>query len=394
MWLSRQGTTLQRQSRDANINMAGLRFRRRTKRLFFVLLVACLFWLMYLLSSLPTKGNVFNGPSGHKGSPEKSVSRQYFTTTYKLVHKVEPVKNVLDAPKPPSAGAGFAAEGHEDKLLNPSVVGVGSKAEKDTGSQSESKKGDMDMRAIGSLIKNKTLELGVKLKNKTLEMGEKVKNKTLEQLAVIGMKPKHMPQLVFVPFKWNLTVSFDDIGEVMKETQFLNKVDPLNLDGPILLSTLNRTANFTYKMPVKFGYCDCFERYCFCCSQIVNKKLHLNSTGCSNFTFMSKTHELDLQFSLDGKPVHQSLISADKSPLLCLGSYPRVADICVHFFNMTFKVNEHYNHQTQLLGCTDLSLNLYNKTIGAFPVDCFQIPGDPGKSHKERKFNMMFNWMP
>lgn len=77
-----------------------------------------------------------------------------------------------------------------------------------------------------------------------------------------------------------------------------------------------------------------------------------------------------------------------------MGSIPKVADICVHFFNMTFKVNEHNTHQTQLLGCTDLSLNLYNKTIGAFPVDCFQIPGDPNQVHKERRFNMMFNWMP
>ena len=34
--------------------MAVLRFRR--KRVFLVLLVACLFWLMYLLSSLPPKG--------------------------------------------------------------------------------------------------------------------------------------------------------------------------------------------------------------------------------------------------------------------------------------------------------------------------------------------------
>ena len=88
------------------------------------------------------------------------------------------------------------------------------------------------------------------------------------------------------------------------------------------------------------------------------------------------------------------VVTADKSPLLCMGSIPKVADICVHFFNMTFKVNEHNTHQTQLLGCTDLSLNLYNKTIGAFPVDCFQIPGDPNQVHKERKFNLMFNWMP
>nr|KAG5687964.1 hypothetical protein BaRGS_023088 [Batillaria attramentaria] len=168
-----------------------------------------------------------------------------------------------------------------------------------------------------------------------------MRNKTLEQLAVIGMSgpEKRLSQLIFVPQKWNLTVSFEDIGDIMKETQFLNKVDPLNLNGPIL--------------------------------------------------------EFDLRFSLDTKPIHHSLVSADKPPLLCIGSTPKVADICVHFFNMTYKVNEHNTHQTQILGCTDMSLNLYNKTIGAFPVDCFQIPGDPNQVHKQRhNFNNMFNWMP
>lgn len=88
------------------------------------------------------------------------------------------------------------------------------------------------------------------------------------------------------------------------------------------------------------------------------------------------------------------LLAADKPPLLCIGSSPQVADMCLHFFNMTYKVNEHNAHQTQLLGCFDFSLNLFNRTIGAFPVDCFQIPGDPNVVHKERVFNMVFNWMP
>ena len=205
------------------------------------------------------------------------------------MQKVEPVNNVIAAPK-------------LSPLSNDPAVGTrqnasasGSTADKKAkNGDPEPKAGEgenLNLRAIGSLIKNKTYELGVKLKNKTVEVGEKMKNKTLEQLAVIGVvAPKRLPQLVFVPLKWNLTVSFEDIGDIMKETQFLNKVDPLNLNGPILLSSRNRTANFTYTMPLKFGFCDCFERYCICCSQITNKRLHLNSTACSNFTFVSKTH--------------------------------------------------------------------------------------------------------
>ena len=216
--------------------------------------------------------------------PDKSISRQHFTTTHKEVHKIEPVNNVIAVPQLPPVGNDSAVH---NKQLDAPASGSKANMTKDGDLKGDS----LNLRAIGSLIKNKTYELGVKLKNKTVEVGEKMKNKTLEQLAVIGVvAPKRFPQLVFAPLKWNLKVSFEDIGDIMKETQFLNKVDPLNLNGPILLSSRNRTANFTYTMPLKFGFCDCFERYCICCSQITNKRLHLNSTACSNFTFMSKTH--------------------------------------------------------------------------------------------------------
>ncbi|KAL8587033.1 hypothetical protein ACOMHN_023423 [Nucella lapillus] len=363
--------------------MAVLRFRK--KRVFLVFLIACIFWLMYLLSTLPSKSKGMDG-SVQLHAVDQSILRHFTTAASdRKPKKMDPEDNVIAAPQLGNQDINKHANASADLSK---LQGI-----------KKAHQGDNhvdNVLAIGSLIRNKTYELGVKLKNKTVEVGEKVKNKTLEQLAVIGMVvPQKYPQLIFEPTKWNLTVSFEDIGNIMKETQFLNKVDPLNLDGPILLSSRNRTANFTYNMPVKFGFCDCFEHYCLCCSKITNRRLHLNTTACSNFTFVSKTHELDLHFSLDGKPVHRNQISADKSPLLCMGSSPKVADICVHFFNMTYKVNEHNAPQTQLLGCTELSLNLYNRTIGAFPVDCFQIPGDPNQVHKERgKFNWMFNWVP
>lgn len=202
---------------------------------------------------------------------KKSLSRQYYTTiVHQALPKVKPEDNVLDAPK--QVDNGILQQKEVPVFQEPSLNLPDGK---------------------NKAIKNNTIEQGVKLKNKTLEMGEKVKNKTLEQLAVIGVvgqKKNVLPQLIFIPEKWNLSVSFEDIGEIMKETEFLNKVDPLNLDGPILISSRNRTANFTYNMPLKLGFCDCFERYCWCCGQLANSQLHLNTSACFNFTFVSKTH--------------------------------------------------------------------------------------------------------
>lgn len=87
------------------------------------------------------------------------------------------------------------------------------------------------------------------------------------------------------------------------------------------------------------------------------------------------------------------LLSADAPPLLCLGSIPAVADMCVHFFNMTYRVDRLGLHKSQILGCTDMSLNIYNKTISVFPVDCFQIPGDPNHHPKEENI-ILPNFVP
>ena len=129
------------------------------------------------------------------------------------------------------------------------------------------------------------------IKNKS-ENNDLVKNKTLSQLGVMGEKDseRRIPKIIYVKSKWHLDVSFEDIGNIMKDTAYLNKLKPLNLDGPMLISTRNKTSNFSLSMPLKMGYCDCWERYCFCCVQLANQMLHLNNKTCVNVTFMSKSH--------------------------------------------------------------------------------------------------------
>ncbi|XP_005107361.1 uncharacterized protein LOC101849236 [Aplysia californica] len=247
-----------------------------------------------------------------------------------------------------------------------------------------------ELKITESVVANVTKHV----QNKTEDL-EVAKNKTMQQLGVLGVEAndKLLPKVIFEKFKWNLTVSFEDIGNIMKDTLFLNKLKPLNLSGPMLTSTRNRTANFSLSMPIKMGYCDCWEHYCFCCVQLVNSQLHLNVKTCANFTFISKSHNLDLTFKMDNKTVYRGTLSADAPPLLCMGSVPSVADICVHFSNMTYRVDRLAMHKSQLLGCTDFSLNIYNKTISVLPVDCFQIPGDP--NHHPKEENLIFpNFVP
>jgi hypothetical protein len=177
-----------------------------------------------------------------------SPSRTYFTAPLKSIPKVEPDKNVIEVPRVIQSDNGTDVkepngDTDQEQLLKPASVGetannikngnADGDAVKKSDDKIESKEkvkdekniGGLNIGEIGNLIKEKGYEMGVKLKNKTMEVGEKMKNKTLEHLAVIsGGEQKNIPQLVFVPTQWNLSVSFEDIGDLLKETQFLNKV--------------------------------------------------------------------------------------------------------------------------------------------------------------------------
>ncbi|XP_059171517.1 uncharacterized protein LOC131952726 [Physella acuta] len=334
------------------------RFVMRKRRCIMFLIFACLVIMVTSWISL---------------IPSKSPTPVYILE--KLTMKpVEPKFNVLEAPSM------FKKEVNKiGQPGNASLVVI-----KPETSLTE-KKVDISSTATITVRSLNLTNVLQKADNNSSEDIEAVKNKTISQLGVMGGKESEniLQKIVFTKLKWDLTVSFEDIGNIMKDTSFLNKLKPLNLSGPMLTSTRNRTSNFSLSMPIKMGYCDCWERYCFCCVQLVNEKLHLNNKTCANFTFLSKTHELDISFSIDNKQVYSGTISADAPPLLCMGSIPAVADLCLHFFNMIYRVDRLGLHKSQILGCTDISLNIFNKTISVFPVDCFQIPGDPNHHHEK-----------
>ena len=140
-------------------------------------------------------------------------------------------------------------------------------------------------------MEKKVYELGEKVKNKTMGEWETVKNKTIEKLTDLGViqKPKYV-KLIYRPVKWNLNISLETIGFIMKDTEFLLKKQNLTEMEYQPLMAPNSTlrinlANSSYGL----GFCDCSEFSCVCCVRMFNKWMHLNSTACSKITFESKS---------------------------------------------------------------------------------------------------------
>lgn len=52
------------------------------------------------------------------------------------------------------------------------------------------------------------------------------------------------------------------------------------------------------------------------------------------------------------------------------------------------------DHKLHVVGCLEFSLMLFNRTVSAFPVDCFQIPSHQHRIKEEKAINLFGNWMP
>lgn len=88
------------------------------------------------------------------------------------------------------------------------------------------------------------------------------------------------------------------------------------------------------------------------------------------------------------------LFTAEQPPTVCLGSISKVGAICTRFLNVTSKVSVDEDHKLHVVGCLEFSLTLFNKTVSAFPVDCFQLPSHEHKIKEVKAIHNFGNWMP
>jgi len=140
---------------------------------------------------------------------------------------------------------------------------------------------------------NETLKQAVlkNVENKVMAIGESVKNKTLEKLADLGVyKKKEYEKLVYQRTTWNLSLTVEDIGNIMKDTEYFQKRQNLTEMEyqPLKQPGSNVTLNVTTSK-YGLGYCDCEDLKCLCCVRIFNKRMRLNSTSCAAIVFSSKS---------------------------------------------------------------------------------------------------------
>ncbi|XP_048754128.1 uncharacterized protein LOC125665516 [Ostrea edulis] len=409
--------------------MGFVRLMYRRKHILFLLLCATTIWLFYHLLSFTSDHQVVHSTDQiSKVSTEKDQKNVQDTVRKATDVHNEKDRGVLQPPprkeeiQPPPQGKVTAKKPstspvkHEDKASheNSKSHRNGKKASPDQSKERRKDNSTLNQEKINISQKvnskkegnlDKVLKIGEKLKNKTLDLGEKVKNKTIEKLSQLGvLKTSNLFQFIFVPDVWKIQLTLDDLSQVMKDTDHLSKQEKIDVNYPKLLPVKSNVTegNLTVAlrkvvMKNRVGFCDCRDYECMCCSRVTHKRIQVNTTACANITFMSKSQELDFKFSMDKKLVYQKLIPVEPAPKICLGSHSKVADICVRFLNTTSKVTILEDHKFLVVGCLEFSISLFNKTVSAFPVDCFQMPSHQHHKKEEdgKKIAQDFgNWVP
>ncbi|XP_071158040.1 uncharacterized protein [Mytilus edulis] len=389
--------------------MAILRLLYKKRQFLFAILCVTTFWMMYIFLSLPQPSKAETRTSFSnkllktqvvlRKNEEKSLKDR---TVNNVIAKPDLVKKPQESEVKKEQDEKKKEEKTQEKKDETKNLNLEKKtSEKDIKITSMKKSENKTSVKVPEVKGNLNIVLE-KIKNKTLEMGNAVKNKTLEKLSAFGVfQPKQYKKLQFQQGMWPLNLSLEDVGGIMKDTAYLQKEEKISINYPKLLSSkINETVGnetITLKnltMTNSVGFCDCVDYECFCCGRVEMKKMHVNNTACANFTFMTKSQEFDYRFSLDKKLLDKQIISAEQPPTVCLGSISKVGAICTRFLNVTSIVSIQEDHKLHVVGCLEFSLMLYNRTVSAFPVDCFQLPSHQHKVKEEKAVHDFGNWMP
>ncbi|XP_062601021.1 uncharacterized protein LOC134262660 [Saccostrea cucullata] len=410
--------------------MGFLRLMYRRKHILFLLLCATTLWLFYYILSFSSEHEVVRSSSPSKEETAQKDQKKVQETLRKATEAIHNNVKNSGVIQPPPRGDELLQPPpkREEKTKAPTTTsspvkdgekaGPGSKMNQEN-KEKEGKEEKKDNAKSKQGSKNitqtekakeegnfeKVLKMGEKLKNKTLDLGEKMKNKTMEKLSQLGMiKTLNPIKFIYVPNVWKLQLTMDDLNQVMKDTNHLSKQEKIDVNYPKLLPVKSNVTEGNQTVALRkvvmenrVGFCDCRDYECMCCSRVTHKRIQVNMTGCANITFMSKSQELDFRFSMDKKPVYKKQIPVEPAPKICLSSHSKVADLCVGFLNMTSKVTVLEDHKFLVVGCLEFSISLFNKTVSAFPVDCFQMPSHQHhqKEDSVKKMAQGFgNWVP
>ncbi|XP_059487381.1 uncharacterized protein LOC132203549 [Neocloeon triangulifer] len=146
------------------------------------------------------------------------------------------------------------------------------------------------------------------------------------------------------------------------------KMVPYALVFGITLFAASVIALFTIQAKTGGNGCLCQDYTCGCCVHMDVDLIELNSTLCSNFTYLRHDYGLSFTITLNQHTLFNETVSARNPPPYCVGPpfVKEYAEICVRFYNLNTTRHSFY-------GCLEADAKLKHIRIARYDIGCFSI---------------------
>lgn len=118
------------------------------------------------------------------------------------------------------------------------------------------------------------------------------------------------------------------------------------------------------------NHCQCVEYNCGCCAHIVEKEIRLDSTICTNATYLKRDYGFSLTVTFNKFTVFNETMSLRNPPPICMGApfVKELAEICVRIYDI--KASSAHLH-----ACVEMEAQMKHIHIAKYELGCFDMEG-------------------
>ncbi|XP_065350718.1 uncharacterized protein LOC135946434 [Cloeon dipterum] len=146
----------------------------------------------------------------------------------------------------------------------------------------------------------------------------------------------------------------------------------------VLLVTVQASEAIYTINALNLGSCVCSTYTCGCCSHMQVDVIELNSTICTNMTYLSDDYGLSYTITLNHHTLFNETVSARNPPPFCIGMpyLKKWAEVCLRMFDLD--VTRHKFH-----GCVEAEARLKRVRVAHYDLGCVNIGPKPTEPYKD-----------
>lgn len=141
--------------------------------------------------------------------------------------------------------------------------------------------------------------------------------------------------------------------------------------NPQLVPLEGTVPKVEYLMEKAANHCTCIEYNCGCCAHLVERQISLDSTICTNATYLKRDYGFSLTVTFNNFTVFNETMSLRNPPPVCMGApfVKELAEVCVRIYDIQASA-------AHLHACVEAEARLKHIHVAKYELGCFDMAGD------------------